>query len=489
MQLDAVSSHGKMLIRGVLQEAASGKRFEVRNPATDEVVGSAPSAGREETIAALDAAAAAFPEWRDRPASERAAVLLALAQGLRADRERFAMVMTAEQGKPLAEARGEVEYAATFLEWAAEEGKRLGGEIIPANSAAKRLLVLARPVGVTAAITPWNFPLAMITRKLGSALAVGCTQVVKPAEQTPLSALALGALARDAGVPPGVLNVVTGEPVPIVEALFAHRVLRKVSFTGSTEVGRELMRRAADRVVRLSLELGGHAPFIVFADADLDRAVAGAIASKFRNAGQTCICANRFLVERSVHDAFVERLAAAMSSLTVGPGDVDGISIGPLIDDAAMRKVEAHVTEARDGGAQVVVGGRRATPRDPRGRSLADRFFEPTLLTGVRPGMRCTIEETFGPVAPVQVFDSEAQAIELANDTPYGLAAYLYTGDVGRLWRVAERLDFGVIGANDALPSTAQAPFGGVKQSGFGREGGHHGLREYIDLRYISLGL
>lgn len=487
--IDASMLDGRMIICGARHEAESGKRFEVRNPATNELLTTVVDGGAEEARHAADAAAEALPEWRNRPAAERATLLSDLARRMRAESERLARLMTAEQGKPLAEARGEVAYAASFLEWSAAEGQRLLGEIIPANTAGKRLFVIPRPVGVTAAVTPWNFPLAMITRKLGPALAVGCTQVIKPAEQTPLSALALGAMAIEIGFPAGVVNVVTGDAPAIVAALFAHSELRKISFTGSTEVGRMLIRQAADRVVRLSLELGGHAPFIVFADADLDRAVAGAVASKFRNAGQTCICANRFLIHRSIHDEFVARFAATVSSLVVGPGDVEGVSVGPLIDDAAVSKVESHVVNARDGGARVITGGERAKPKDPRGRRLADRFFQPTILSGVEPGMLCTIEETFGPVAPVQTFDTEAEAIEMANGTPYGLAAYFYTRDIARLWRMAERLEFGVIGANDALPSTAQAPFGGVKQSGFGREGGHHGLRDYIDLHYLSLGL
>lgn len=486
---DASQIVGRMIIDGSRCEAASGKRFEVRNPATDEVVGSAPDGGAADARRAVDAAAAALPAWRERPVHERAALLHELAARMRSELERLARIVTSEQGKPLAEARGEVAYAASFLDWSAEDARRLLGEVIPASVASKRLFVIPRPVGVTAAITPWNFPMAMITRKLAAALAVGCTQVVKPAEQTPLSALALGELAIEVGIPAGVLGVVTGDAATIAGAFFDHPEVRKVTFTGSTEVGKLLMRQAADRVVRLSLELGGQAPFIVFADADLDRAVAGAIASKFRNAGQTCICANRFLVERSIHDSFVERLVTAVRTLEVGPGDVDGVAIGPLIDDAAMAKVMEHVDDARSRGAKVVAGGKPSSPRDPRGRRLAARFHQPTVLTGVLPDMRCSVEETFGPVAPIQAFDTEEQAITLANGTPFGLAAYFYTRDIARMWRLAERLDFGVLGANDALPSTAQAPFGGVKQSGFGREGGHHGLRDYIDLHYLSLGL
>lgn len=478
-----------MIIGGRRVEAESGKRFEVRDPATDEVIGLVAAGGAREARGALDAAAEALPAWRERTAVERGAILQRLAARMREERDRLAQLLTSEQGKPLPEARGEVDYAASFLEVAAEDAKRLLGEVVPSAVAGKRMLMLMRPVGVTAAVTPWNFPLAMVTRKLGPALAVGCTQVLKPAEQTPLCALAIGELAIEAGLPAGVFSIVTGEPVPIVDAFFEHPELRKLTFTGSTEVGRILMRQAAERVTRLSLELGGHAPLIVFADADLDRAVAGAIGSKYRNAGQTCICANRILVERPVHDAFVAKFAAAMRPMIVGPGDVDGVTIGPLIDDAAIEKVDAHVSDALSFGAKALVGGRRAKPNDPRGRRLADRFFEPTLLTGIDPTMLCMREETFGPVAPVVAFDTEEEAISLANDTPYGLAAYFFTRDVSRVWRLCERLDFGVIGANDALPSTPYAPFGGVKQSGFGREGGAHGVRDFAELHYVSIGV
>ena len=478
-----------MIIDGIRRDAVSGKRFEVRNPATDEAIASVASGGAEEANAAIDAAVRALPAWRERPAVERARLLLALSRRMLEERDRLARILTAEQGKPLGEARGEIEYAASFLEWSAEDARRLLGETVPASVPGKRILILARPVGVTAAITPWNFPAAMITRKLGPALAVGCTQVVKAAELTPLSALAIGELAIEVGFPPGVMNFVSGDPEQIAGAFFSHPEVRKVSFTGSTEVGKILMRQAADRVVRLSLELGGHAPLIVFDDADLDRAVAGAMGSKFRNAGQTCICANRLLVQRGIAEEFTRRLTEAVQALVVGPGDAEGVSIGPLIDDAAISKVEAHVADAQRRGARVLCGGARAHPKDARGRRLADRFFEPTVIEGAGPAMLCMREETFGPVAPVMTFDTEEQAIEIANGTPFGLAAYFFTRDASRIWRLSERLDFGVIGANDALPSAPQVPFGGVKQSGFGREGGPHGTREFVDLHYVSVGI
>jgi succinate-semialdehyde dehydrogenase/glutarate-semialdehyde dehydrogenase len=399
------------------------------------------------------------------------------------DRERLALLLTSEQGKPLAEARGEIAYAASFLEWAAGEAVRVRGETLPASTADRRILVLRRPVGVTAAITPWNFPAAMVTRKIAPALAAGCTSVLKPAEQTPLSALAVAELALEAGLPQGVLNVVPArDPVPVVEALFADPRVRKVSFTGSTEVGRILMGLAARNVTRLSLELGGHAPFLVFADADLGAAVEGAMAAKFRNMGQTCICANRILVEAPVAGEFAARLAEAAAALRVGPGTEEGVRQGPLVDDAAVAKVEAHVADAVARGARVLCGGRRVRPRE----GLADRFYAPTVLEGATPEMLVSREETFGPVAPVAPFRDEAEAVALANASRYGLAAYFFTRDASRLLRLAEALEYGVIGANDASPSTAQAPFGGTKESGFGREGGREGVEEYLESKYVS---
>jgi succinate-semialdehyde dehydrogenase/glutarate-semialdehyde dehydrogenase len=469
-------------IGGSFVPARSGRRFVVRNPATDAVVAEVADGGADDSRAAVAAAAAAFPAWKSMSAAERAKPLRRLAELMHRDAERLADLCTQECGKPLAESRTEVSYAASFLEWFAEEGRRIYGETIPATDPAKRLLVLRRPCGVAAAITPWNFPVAMVTRKMGPALAAGCTQVVKPAEQTPLSALALAELAHEAGIPAGVLNVVTGlDAAALAEPFFDNLHVRHVSFTGSTEVGRILLAQSAANVVRTSLELGGHAPFLVFDDADLGAAVAGAVASKFRNAGQTCICANRFLVQRGVHDEFVARLADAAAALKVGNGRDDGTQIGPLIDDAGLRKAESHVADAVAAGARAVTGGARV-----RVPGCADRFLAPTVLAGVTPAMRCFREETFGPVAAVCAFDAEAEALRMANDTPYGLAAYLWTRDGARILRMSEELQFGVVGANDALPATAQAPFGGVKHSGLGREGGHHGIEEYLDLRYVS---
>jgi succinate-semialdehyde dehydrogenase/glutarate-semialdehyde dehydrogenase len=469
------------LIGGEWVEAPGGAAFEVVDPATGDVVGTAPSVGAAEVDAAVGAAWDAQRAWAARTASDRGALVTRLADLMRRDADRLARLMTAEQGKPLAEARGEIAYAVSFLDWAAAEGQRLYGEIVPASFPDKRILVLRQPVGVAAIITPWNFPAAMITRKLGPALAAGCAVVIKPAEDTPLSAIAIGELACEAGFPPGVVNVVTGDPATIGDALLGDARVRKLSFTGSTEVGRMLMAKASEHVMRVSLELGGHAPFLVFDDADLDAAVAAAVACKFRNAGQTCISANRFYVQRGIHDEFVARFAGAMGGLRIGHGLDEGVQIGPLINDAAMEKVEAHMDDARSRGAEVVTGGERA-----RVDGLADRFYRPTLVRGVERGMLMAREETFGPVAPVAGFEDEAEAIELANATEYGLAAYFFTRDASRLMRVAEALEYGIVGANDALPSTAQAPFGGMKRSGLGREGGRYVMDEYTELKYVS---
>ena len=387
--------------------------------------------------------------------------------------------MTAEQGKPLAEARGEIAYAASFLDWFAEEGRRVYGELIPPHQAGKRLLVLRQPVGVCAAITPWNFPAAMITRKAGAALAAGCTLVVKPAEQTPLSALALAELAQRAGIPAGVLNIVTGAPEAIGEELTGNPAVRKLSFTGSTAVGRLLMHQCAEGIKRVSLELGGNAPFIVFDDADLDAAVDGAIQSKYRNTGQTCVCANRLLVQSGIHDVFAERLAERVADLKVGPGTAEDVVQGPLIDGDALAKVEAHIADALGRGARLLTGGHRHT--------LGGTFFEPTVLAGVSAEMQIAREETFGPVAPLFRFDTEAEAITLANATEFGLAAYFYTRDLARAWRVSEALEYGIVGVNTGIISTAVAPFGGVKQSGIGREGGHQGIDEYLETKYVCI--
>ncbi len=465
--------------------AADGRTFAVIDPATDAHIADVPACGPAEVAGAIDAAAGALPAWRSRPAQERAASLRRLFELMRRDEERLAQLLTREQGKPLAEARGEIRYGASFVEWAAEEAKRVYGELIPASLAGKRILVLRQAVGVVAAITPWNFPCAMITRKIAPALAAGCTVVVKPAEQTPLSALALAELCVEAGFPPGVVNVVTGEPGPIGEAIFADPRVRKVSFTGSTEVGRILIRLAAPNITRLGLELGGHAPFIIFEDADLDAAVSGLMASKFRNAGQTCICANRVYVQRSVREAVLGRLREAVGALRVGAGTDEGVTIGPLIDDEGVAKVERHLADARGRGARILCGGEIFSPR----AGLARRFVRPAIIDGLTPEMLCAREETFGPIVPVATFDTEEEAVALANGSPFGLAAYFYTRDASRLIRVAEALEYGVIGANDGAPSTAQAPFGGVKHSGFGREGGRYGVEEYTELKYVSWGV
>jgi succinate-semialdehyde dehydrogenase/glutarate-semialdehyde dehydrogenase len=474
-----------LLIGGNLVEAVSGARFDVTDPASGRPVGSVPDAGADDVRSAIDAAAAAFPAWSATPAIERGRMLRRAADLMRERRAVLAAVMTSEQGKPLAEASGEVEYAAGFLEWFAGEAERVYGQVVPSADPAKRVLVLRQPVGVTAAITPWNFPAAMLTRKLGPALAAGCTSVVKPAEATPLTAVEVCRALADAGLPAGVVNLITtSNPAQAGDVLMGDARVRKLSFTGSTEVGQALIRRSADQVMRLSLELGGHAPYIVFDDADLDDAVDQVTASKFRNAGQTCVCANRIYVQRGIHDRFRAAMARRTSALRVGPGDRPGIQIGPLIDEAAVDKVRRHVQDAVAGGAELLVGGEA-----PSGDGLdAGHFFSPTLLDGITTEMLIAREETFGPVAGLTVFDSEDEAVALANDTPFGLAAYLQTRDYARLFRVAERLEFGIVGANDGAPSVPSAPFGGVKQSGFGREGGDFGIDEYLNVKYLSIG-
>lgn len=462
----------------------TAERFEVRDPATGEVVARVSRCGPEDTRRAVDAAERALPGWAGLPAARRAAALHRLVERMATHEDELARLLTREQGKPLAEARGELRYGASFITFFAEEARRLYGETIPSPRADSRLLVLRQPIGVGAAITPWNFPSAMIARKLGAALAAGCTLVVKPAEATPLSALALAALAEDAGIPAGVFNVVTGaaEDAPAIgQVLCDDPRVRALSFTGSTEVGKLLLRQCAATVKRVSLELGGNAPFLVFDDADLEAAVEGCMTAKFRNAGQTCVAANRIFVQRGVHDAFVERLGARIAELRVGPGLEEGVSIGPLIDEEALAKVEAHVADAQEKGAKVRVGGRR--------HALGRTFFEPTLLEGVSPEMRLAQEETFGPVAGVMAFDTEEEALRLANDTPSGLAAYFYARDVGRVWRVSEGLEYGMVGVNTGLVSTAEAPFGGVKESGLGREGSRHGVDEWTELKYVCVGL
>lgn len=472
------------LVNGTWVGADSGKTIAVLDPATDEKIAEIPDAGGAESTRAIEAAHEAFGSWAKRPAADRGKLVRRLGELMLRDADRLAAIMTAEQGKPLSESKGEINYAASFLEWAAGEATRLYGEIVPASSADKRILVLRHPVGVCGIITPWNFPAAMITRKLGPALAAGCTAVIKPSELTPLSAIAIGELAIEAGLPDGTVNIVTGEGRAIAEPWFKDGRVRKLSFTGSTPVGKKLMEQGSENLLRLSMELGGHAPFIVFDDADLERAVAAAVACKFRNAGQTCICANRFYVQNGIYDAFIDRFAKAVSKLNVGRGTQGGVDIGPLINDAAIKKVQDHVEDAKTKGATIKVGGEMV-----KFDGLADRFYAPTVIDGMTPDMKCASEETFGPVAPVARFEQDQEAIDAANNSPYGLASYFFTGDATRLMRTAEALHYGIVGANDAAPSTAQAPFGGVKQSGFGREGGKYVMDEYTSLKYVSWGL
>jgi len=460
--------------------ADNGATFPVTNPADGAILGQVPDMGAAETRRAIAAAEAAWPAWRAQTAKARAGLLRRWFDLIMANQEDLALLMTSEQGKPLAEARGEVAYGASFVEWFAEEGKRVYGDAIPAHAPDKRLLVLREPVGVVAAITPWNFPLAMITRKVAPALAAGCTAVVKPAEDTPFSALALAVLAERAGIPTGVFNVVTGDAEAIGAELTGNPTVRKLSFTGSTEVGKLLMRQCAGTVKKLSLELGGNAPFIVFDDADLDAAVTGALASKYRNSGQTCVCANRMLVQEGIYDAFAEKLAAAVRELQVGPGTESGSQQGPLINSAALEKVEGLLADAVDKGARVLTGGHR--------HARGGTFFEPTVVCDVTPEMRMTREEIFGPVAPLYRFSTEAEALRMANDTRYGLAAYFYSRDIGRIWRVSEGLEYGIVGINEGIISTEVAPFGGMKESGIGREGSRYGIDEFLEIKYLCLG-
>jgi succinate-semialdehyde dehydrogenase/glutarate-semialdehyde dehydrogenase len=462
--------------------AAGGATFSVNNPANGELLAEAPDMDADDTRMAISAAHRAFPAWRAATAATRAGLLRRWYDLLMANADDLALLLTLEQGKPLAEAKGEIAYGASFIEWFAEEARRVYGDVIPGHAADKRIVVVKQPVGVVAAIAPWNFPNAMIARKVAPALAAGCTVVVKPAEATPLSALAMAVLAQEAGIPAGVLNIVTtNRPALVGAELTSNPMVRKLSFTGSTAVGKLLMQQCAGTVKRLSLELGGNAPFIVFDDADIDAAVEGAVASKYRNAGQTCVCANRILVQRSVYEDFAEQLTEALKGQRVGPGTEPGATIGPLINTKALEKVEALVADAVSKGARIMTGGRR--------HELGGTFYEPTILCNVTPDMSLSQQEIFGPVAPLFAFDTEEEAIAIANDTPYGLAAYFYGRDVSRIWRVAEALEYGMVGINTGLISTAVAPFGGMKESGFGREGSYYGIEEFLEVKYLCMGL
>jgi succinate-semialdehyde dehydrogenase/glutarate-semialdehyde dehydrogenase len=478
---DAKLFREQCYVDGAWADAEGGKSIAVHNPATGAVLGTVPRMGAAHAKRAVEAAERALPAWSAKTAKERAVILRKWFDLMMANQEDLAQIMTAEQGKPLAESRGEIAYGASFIEWFAEEGKRAYGDTIPSPWADKRVLVMKQPIGVCALITPWNFPNAMITRKAGPALAAGCTVVIKPAGQTPFSALALAELGERAGIPKGVVNILTGDSKAIGGELCANPIVRKLSFTGSTETGRVLMRQCADTVKKLSLELGGNAPFIVFDDADIDAAVEGALASKYRNAGQTCVCANRLYVQDAVYDKFAQKLADKVKGFKVGAGTEPGVMIGPLIDENGVKKVEAHVADAVGKGAKVILGGKR--------HERGGLFFQPTVIANVTPDMIVSHEETFGPVAPLIRFKSEEEVIRLANDTEFGLAGYFYSRDVGRIFRVAEKMEAGIVGANVGIISTEVAPFGGVKQSGLGREGSKYGLEEYLEVKYVLLGL
>lgn len=468
------------LIGGEWVQAASGKRIAVTNPATGDVFGHVPSCGKAETARAIDAAEAAFPAWRKKTAAERSALLMTLANLIRENVEALGTLLTLEQGKPLAEAKGEVMGSAAYVQWFAEEAKRAYGDVIPSPWGDRRILVTKEPVGVVAAITPWNFPSSMIGRKLGAALAAGCTIVIKPASQTPFSALAWGILCEKAGIPAGVVNILTGSASEIGGELTANPKVRKISFTGSTEIGKLLMAQAAGTMKRISMELGGNAPFIVFDDADLDRAVAGAMLAKFRNAGQTCVCTNRFYVQAGIHDAFAEKFAEAVAAMKVGNGLESGVTVGPLIDDKAIEKVEEHLADATAKGGSILTGGKR--------HALGGSFFEPTVVKGVTQSAKVATEETFGPIAPIFKFETEDEVVGWANATEYGLASYFYTRDLARAFRVSEALKYGMVGINEGLITTEVAPFGGVKESGMGKEGSKYGLDDYLDVKYVCIG-
>ena len=470
----------QMLIGGEWRDAADNSHFTVHNPADAEIVDHAPRCSAHDVVRSIDAAQAAFVDWRTTTAKTRGQLLRRWFELILAHRDDLATIMVSEQGKPLTEARGEIEYAASFIEWFAEEARRVYGDVVPSPWGDRRMFTLKQPVGVAALITPWNFPAAMLTRKAGAALAAGCTVVIKPASQTPFTALALAELAQRAGFPPGVLNIITGDAETIGKVLTTHPLVRKVSFTGSTAVGKRLLAQCAPTLKHVSLELGGNAPFIVFDDADLGAAVAGAIASKYRNSGQTCVCANRLFVHEAVFDAFANQFTAAVTALKVGNGFEDGVEVGPLINTAALEKVESHIAGALGQGAKLLTGGAR--------HALGGQFFQPTVLSECTPDMQICREETFGPVAPLIRFTDEADVIRMANDTEYGLAAYAYTRDVGRAWRLAEQLDYGMVGINAGMISTAEAVFGGVKQSGLGREGGRSGIDAYLETKYVNLG-
>ena len=474
-----LKAHGYINGQWVGDDAKS--RFDVTNAYTNEVISTLPEMGKKETDAAIDAANAAWPDWRSKTAKERAIILKKWFDLIMSNQEDLAILMTAEQGKPLAEARGEVGYGASFIEWFAEEGKRTYGDIIPTPANDRRILVIKQPIGVVASITPWNFPIAMITRKCAPAIAAGCPVVIKPAAETPLSALAIAELAEQAGIPKGIINVVVGtNSSEIGQALTSSPIVRKLSFTGSTAVGKILTRDCAATMKKVSMELGGNAPFIVFDDADIDSAVAGAMLSKFRNTGQTCVCTNRFLVQEGIYDEFVNRLAEAVKTLNVGNGMDDGVNQGPLISLKALEKVKDHLSDAIDRGALVVAGGKP--------HKIGGTTFEPTVISNVDSSMKIASEETFGPLAPVFKFSTEKEAIDMANDTEFGLASYFYTNDVNRVWRVSEALEYGMVGVNEGVISNEVAPFGGIKESGLGREGSHYGIDDFLELKYICMG-
>ncbi|WP_346839440.1 NAD-dependent succinate-semialdehyde dehydrogenase [Microbulbifer sp. SAOS-129_SWC] len=472
----------QLYINGEWVDADSGDTVQVVNPANNQPIASIPNAGAAETRRAIEAADRAIQSWRNLVAKERSAVLKRWFRLIMDNQEDLARLMTAEQGKPLAESRGEVAYGAAFVEWFAEEGRRIYGDTIAANNPAQRIVTLKQPIGVVAAITPWNFPIAMITRKVAPALAAGCTIVLKPATETPLCALALARLGEEAGIPPGVFSVVAGDHArEIGREMTSNSIIRKLTFTGSTVIGRALMAQCAGSIKKTSMELGGNAPFVVFEDADLDAAVAGLMASKFRNAGQTCVCANRILVQEGVFEAFVDKFLTAVSALKTGDGSEEGVTIGPLINEWAYRKVNELVDQAVNSGAQVLIGGRGSTAN-------GGYFYQPTVLTGVDNSMDVYNEEIFGPVAPILKFKTEAEAIRMSNDTPYGLSAYFYARDIGRIWRVSEALDYGIVGINEGIISTEVAPFGGVKESGIGREGSKYGIDDYLEIKYLCMG-